>query len=209
MSGATSRQPAHRPARRFTLHKLSAELPAQRAARLAAGIRITGERSRPVAQAGARPVRHQHRHPQPAAWRDRAVQRGHVGGAVWRGERLDRTRMARPRPAAARVDPGAGAESRPGSCRDRTARGRSPLRPGAAARDGDVPLGRRHLLADLPGRRTARPRDRHPRRQHLPACATAAGCRRISSRITSRKAPPSKTRSSASWPKACSANSPA
>ena len=40
---------------------------------------------------------------------------------------------------------------------------------------GDVPLGRRASLADLPGRRAARPRDRHPRRQHLPARADGRG----------------------------------
>ena len=60
---------------------------------------------------GARSVRHALRHLQRAARRDRAVQRGHGGGVVLGGQRLGRQGIARPRAAAARLDPGAGAQS--------------------------------------------------------------------------------------------------
>ena len=95
-----------------------------------------GQRSRPPARAGARRLRLALRHLQHAARRDLAVQRGHGGGADLGGERLHRQGMARPRAAAARVDPVAAAQSRSRGEGDRAARARQALRAGADAGDG-------------------------------------------------------------------------
>ena len=138
-------------------------------------VRAARRRPRHDPPPGARSVRHPLRHLQRAARRDRAVQRGHGGGAVLGGERLDREGTARPRAAAARLDPGAGAQPGARGRGDRAGRAGSALRAGAAVRHGRDAARRPHLLADLRGGREARARHRHPRRQHLSARADGVG----------------------------------
>ena len=125
---------------------------------------------------GARPVRHALRHLQRAARRGRAVQRGHGDGAVLGGQRLGREGTARPRAAAARLDPGAGAQS--------GARGRA--RSSGVAPDrrfvqvlllamGEMLLGRRTYWPIYAAAEKHGLADRHPRRQHLSPRADGVG----------------------------------
>ncbi len=124
-----------------------------------------------AARAGARRLRLAHRDLQHAARRDLAVQRGHGGGADLGGQRLHRQGMARPRAAAARLDPVAAAQSRSRGEGDRAARARQALRAGADAGHGRDAARAAHLLADLRSLRAARPHRRRARRQHLPHVA--------------------------------------
>ncbi len=130
-----------------------------------------GQRSRSLARADARRLRLKHRDLQHAAWRDLAVQRRHGVGADLGGQRLHRQGMARPRAAAARVDPLAAAQSGARREGDRAARARQALRAGADAGHGRDAARAARLLADLRGVRAARPHGRRARRQHLPHLA--------------------------------------
>ena len=169
---------ANRHIDRLALHpdQLSAEFAAVRAARTGASTGHAGRRSRPAPAQRARSLRHALRDLQPAAWRDRAVQRGHGGRPLRRGERLGREGAARPRAAAARLDPGAAAQSASSPSRRSSA---SPPT-GASCRCccwsmGDMLLGRRihwpiYAAAEKHGLA-----DRHPRRQHLSRAPTHSG----------------------------------
>ena len=164
------RQPPHRP-HAVHAHELSAELAALSAGPdWRADVGAAGQRSR---RCCAR------RRSTPSARASRSATcctaRSRCSTRTWRRRSARAVNdwiakeLARPRAAAARLDPGADAE--PASSRS--------TRSSALAADrrfvqvlllvmGDMPLGQPHLLADLRGGREARPSDRRACRQHLP-----------------------------------------
>ena len=159
--------------------RLSGQLAAHLAPRLAAAERQARLRPRRAARPRTDAVRHLNRHLQLPLRRAAAVLRGHGCRLRPRGERLDGSRVAGQGTAAARLDRGADAERRTGGGGDQPRRARQALRADPAAGDARPPAGQAPLLADLRRGREARPAGRHPRRLRLSPPGHAAGLANI------------------------------
>ncbi len=147
--------------------RLSRQLAAHLAARLASRRRQAWLESGCTAGPGADAVQHRDCDLQLPVRRATAVQRRHGRRLRARGERLDRSRVAGQGAAPARLHRGADAEPRAGGRGNQPRRARQALRTDPAAGDARHAAGQASLLADIRRGRETRAADRHPCR-HRP-----------------------------------------